>query len=146
MNIKTIRMRGFLFSAVVLVLGLAGCKSDDHLESLEGNPEKTRENIVKEVDDPERVEQLLALVDTHEEKVAAIKEEVTVIREELARKNRDFNTSRSELQALYEQLYAKLDILLAAIRDDSMQMKQLCSEEEWDAIFTHRKPLFKIFN
>jgi septal ring factor EnvC (AmiA/AmiB activator) len=125
---------------------IVGCRSDDVSGPTWENLETTRKNIAREIDDPQRAEQLLALVDSHEIKVAAITDEVELIRQELERKNRDFTSSRAELQTLYDQLYAKLDQVLATIRDDSLEMKQLCSEEEWQGIFAHRKQRFKLFN
>lgn len=146
MNIKTIWTTLSPALLLLIMICIVGCRSDEVSGPTWENLETTRKNIAREIDDPQRAEQLLALVDSHEIKVAVITDEVELIRQELERKNRDFTSSRAELQALYDQLYAKIDQVLATIRDDSLEMKQQCSEEEWQGIFAHRKQRFKLFN
>ena len=146
MNIKTLCTTLSPALLLLVIICIVGCRSDDVSGPSWENLDTTRKNITRKIDDPQRAEQLLALVDAHEIKVAAITDEVELIRQELERKNRDYTSSRAELQALYDKLYAKLDQVLATIRDDSLEMKQLCSEEEWQGIFAHRKQRFKILN
>jgi uncharacterized coiled-coil DUF342 family protein len=78
-----------------------------------------------------------AIVDAYIAEADAIAEEVKILRAEIVEKNRDYDTTRAELQAVYDEIEGKLDRLVATAAEHAAQLRSLCSEEEWEKIFDH---------
>lgn len=130
----------------VLMIGLVGscllgCSSKVTFGLNMGRVEKTRSSIDELIQDPVRRGEMHAVVDSYTSKAEALSVDVKTIRQEIVEKNRDFDTTRAELQDLYDQLNDKLDQLLDLARDHSMKLRAMCSEEEWEDIFDHEDDL-----
>ena len=120
---------------------LFGCSSKVTFGLNRGRVEETRSSIDKVIEEPDRQAEMHAVVDSYVSRAGELTEKVTVIRQQIVEKNRDYDTTREELQNLYDQLNDKLDQLLDLARDHSMKLRALCSEEEWEDIFDHEDDL-----
>ena len=127
-----------LFFMTLALATFAGCKSTD--DSLGLNPEridKTRAAIQSEIPDTERSQAMLAVVDAFSAEAHQIIEEATVVRVKIVEANRNYDTSREQLQELYNELGTQLERLGQTTKEHSLKLRTLCSEEEWDEIFDH---------
>jgi hypothetical protein len=120
-----------------LAAGLTGCSSKVTFGLNIGRVAETREEIDKVIAEPERRAKLQAIVDSYVAEAERITEEVKAIRLKIVEKNRDYDTTREELEALYGEIAGKLDQLVAAAAEHSAEMRTLCSKEEWEKIFDH---------
>lgn len=119
----------------LFLIGLTGCSSKATFGLNWGRVDDTRQGIDELVADPERSAAMHAVVDGYATEAKEIMAEIKADREEIVEKNRNYDTTREELQELYDHIHNKLDQLIALARDRSMEMRQLCSEEEWNEIF-----------
>jgi len=137
----------YIVSVLCLTLALAGltsCKSAEKTLGL--TPErldKTRAAIQVEIPDAERRQAMLALVDSFQADVQEIIEEVKAIRLQIVEANRDYDTTREQLQKLYAGLGAQLERLGNTTKEHSLKLRALCSEAEWDEIFAHDDKAFE---
>jgi hypothetical protein len=139
MNLKWIGL-------VVVSACLLGCSSKGTFGMNWGRVDETRSGIEKVIAEPDRRVALYAVIDSYVAKAGTLTDEVTVIRTDIVEKNRDYDTTREDLQKQYDELAEKLDDLLDLARDHGEQLRTLCSEEEWEEIFDHSDKLmnFKI--
>ena len=129
--------RGCLLS-LVLLIGLAGCKLSEKSFGL--SPErldKTRAAIASEIPDVERRQALLDGIAAYEVEVQAIFDEIKALRAKIAEVNRDYDTTREQLQGLYDEIGVQLERLGDSVKTHSLKLRTFCSEEEWDRIFEH---------
>lgn len=125
----------------LFLIGLTGCSSKATFGLNWGRVDETRKGIDELVADPDRRAAMHAIIDTYVAEAKALSEEVKTIRAEIVEKNRDYDTTRADLESLYEALAQRLDDLLNLITERSMEMKELCTEEEWIEIFDHKDDL-----
>ena len=126
-------------SVLVVSAGLMGCKSAAD-KSLGLNPErldKTRTAIRAEIPDVERRQAMLDGIAAYEVEVQAIFDEVKALRAKIAEVNRDYDTTRGQLQELYDEIGIQLERLGNSVKTHSLKLRKLCSEAEWDKIFKH---------
>lgn len=126
-------------SIVLMLAGLlAGCKSTSEFGLNENRMNQTRNLISTTVSDPERSKAMLAIVDSLQRKVREVESKALVVRDRLTEANRNYDTSRPEL----EQLYAKLGELTVQLgntaKTHSLELRALCSQEEWGTIAAHK--------
>lgn len=127
--------------AAMLAAGLTGCSSKVTFGINRGQVHDTKQGIETVIAEPERRAQMQAIVDAYIAEAEAITEEVKTLRAEIVEKNRDYDTTRGELQALYDDIAEQLDRLVATAAEHAEQLRSLCSEEEWEEIFDHDEAL-----
>jgi len=123
--------------AALLAAGLIGCSSKVTFGINRGRVHDTKQGIETVIAEPERRAQMQAIVDAYIAEAEAITEEVKTLRADIVEKNRDYDTTRQELQALYDEIEGKLDRLVAIAAEHGAELRSLCSEEEWEEIFDH---------
>lgn len=123
--------------AAMLAAGLTGCSSKVTFGINRGRVDETREGIETVIADPARRAKMQAIVDVYVAEAEEITEEVKALRAEIVEKNRDYDTTRGELQALYDEIEGHLDRLVAAAAEHGEELRKLCSEDEWEEIFDH---------
>ena len=137
-RIKTAKIAGGMLCLTLALASLTGCKSTE--KSLGLNPErldKTRAAIASEIPDAERQQAMLAVIADFEKEALAISDEVTALRAKIVEANRDYDTTREQLQKLYDGLGTQLERLGSTTKEYSLKLRTLCSEEEWEAVFAH---------
>ena len=124
---------------LMLIIGtLAGCKSAD--DSLGLNPDrldKTRSAIQSKIPDAERSQSMLAVVDAFAAEAHKIIEDTKVIRLRIMEANQNYDTTREQLQDMYDELGVQIERLGNLTKEHSLKLRTLCSEEEWEEIFDH---------
>ena len=120
---------------------LFGCSSKMTFGLNWNRVEKTRSSIDEIIEDPVQRGEMHALVDSYAAKAGKITDDVKAIRLQIVEQNRDYDTTRAELQGLYDQLNDKLGQLLDLARDHSMKLRAMCSAAEWEDIFEHEDDL-----
>jgi len=137
-------MKNRIIMGVMLIsVGLVGCKSKD---SFGLNPEridKTRAAIRSEIPDSERRQAMLAVVDSFDVEAQKIIGEVKAIRLQIVEANRDYDTTRDQLQQMYDEIGVQQGRLGKAVKEHSLKLRTLCSETEWDEIFAHGDKAFE---
>ena len=145
MSMRKIIWVGKIVLGVLLISsGLAGCKSTE--ESFGLNPErvdKTRAAIQAEIPDAERRHAMLAVVDSFPADVQKPLKEIKAIRLQIVEANRDYDTTREQLQQLYDELGILLDRQGKSVKEHSLKLRTFCSEAEWDEIFAHGDKAFE---
>jgi hypothetical protein len=94
------------------------------------------------VADADRREAVHALINSYEQEMKEIGAKAIAIRKEIVVANRDYDTSREELDALYGQLGALVVQMGEAAQRCSVQARTHCSQEEWKAITSHKTQPF----
>jgi hypothetical protein len=126
------------FSLIFLIV-LAGCKSKD-AEVLTWTPnEETHQHIESVIANLERRNAMLAIMDSFNAEMESIADAVKVQREKILMANAKYDTTREELQRMYDELNAKVGQLGDAAKTHSFELRTHCSEAEWEKIFTHAK-------
>jgi len=126
-----------VLGVLLISSGLAGCKSKDSLGLNPERVDKTRAAIQAEIPDAERRHAMLAVVDSFQADVQKPLKEVKAIRLQIVEANRDYDTTREQLQQLYDELGILLDRQGKSVKEHSLKLRTLCSEAEWDEIFDH---------
>lgn len=137
-------MRKSWMFILVGLLCLAGCRSKVPFGLNWDRVEETRSSINEIIVEPERRANMQGVLDSYTAQAGKIMEEVKTIRKQIVEKNRDYDTTRAELQALYDQLNAQLDQLMIVARDQSLELKTFCSKAEWEQIFDHAEDLVNL--
>lgn len=127
----------WMLAAALLLAGLYGCKSKDVFGLNLERVDETRAVIQSEIPDAKRAADMLAVVDAYEADAKAIINDVKATRVEIVEANRKYDTTREDLQKLYDQLSEKLAALAESAKQNSLKLRTLCSEEEWEDIFDH---------
>ena len=135
---RTVKRVGGMLCLTLALASLMGCKSSEKSFGL--NPErldKTHAAIQSEIPDAERRQAMLAVVAEFEVEAQSISDEVKALRAEIVEANRDYDTTREQLQKLYDGLGVQLGRLGNATKEHSLKLRTLCSEAEWEEIFDH---------
>lgn len=138
--IKTL-LFGVMF--VWVLLFLPGCRSKVAIGVNRGRVQTTRSSIEALQTDPERREAMLAVVESFEQSVLAIENEAQETRRQIIELNRDYDTTREELEQLYARLGALMKELGEVVKVNGLAMRELCSEEEWKRIATDKSALIE---
>ena len=101
----------------LILIGLTSCSSKATFGLNWGRVDETRMGIDQLIAEPERRVAMHAVVDAYATEAKEIMAEIKADREKIVEKNRDYDTSREELQALYDHIHHKLDQLIALARD-----------------------------
>lgn len=127
--------RGFLVMACAALL--AGCSSKVTFGLNMGRVKETRSEIERVIPEKERQVEMQAIVDAYVADAGAIAEEAKALREKVVELNRDYDTPRAEMQAVYDELNGKVEQLIAAAAKHGAELRKLCTKEEWEEIFDH---------
>jgi hypothetical protein len=57
--------------------------------------------------------------------------EVTALRLQIVEANRDYDTTRADLELLYGELGKRAERLVATVKEHSLDLRMHCSESEW---------------
>ena len=133
--------RFLLFCMAIMLLSLAGCKSAKTPGLSVERTTETRDAIRTTVDDPARVESMLAVMDAFESDVVTIESEIQDIRKEIVEANADYHTERATLEAMYAELGNQALKLGNVLRDRTFELRDLCSADEWKKIAGSDDPL-----
>ena len=127
-----------VFCLMLMLVVLSGCKSKVAFGINTGRVDKTRSAIEKTINEPERRAAILELVDRFEQGAKAASEEAVAIRAQIIEVNRNYDTTREELETLYDELGRLLQKQADTAKQLSMEARKLCTEEEWKKITAHR--------
>jgi len=117
----------YVFATALFALGLlSGCKSLPPAEATKSAVDETRTFISEHVADEAKAKQMIALIDKLESDLKAYDENRTAHNEALVKKNADYDTSREDMQNLYDA-YKK-------IAQTHLDMQKLATPEEWAVI------------
>ena len=128
------KMKWSWMCCLLLMAGLWGCKSASPEQFVTDQQEETRAAIRSVVKDPQRSGAMLAVVDVFQADVKTIAADTAEIRKRIAAAQADYDTSRAEMQKLYDELGVQVDRLCGSAKRHSMELRRQCSEVEWNAI------------
>jgi len=129
---KKIRLPCYIFTAAVMALGLLfGCKSMTPAEATQVAGDETRELVSKYITDEARAKQILVLVDNLEVDLRAYSQLRVAHNEALVKSNADYETSREDLQKLYDAYNKDTRALTMKIAQMHVDMQKLATREEW---------------
>jgi hypothetical protein len=127
-------MRSGIACCLLLLAGLWGCRSASPEKFIADQQEETRAAIRSVVKDPQRSAAMLAVVDVFQADVKTIAADTAEIRKRIAAAQADYDTSRAEMQKLYDELGVQVDRLCGSAKRHSTELRRQCSEVEWNAI------------
>jgi septal ring factor EnvC (AmiA/AmiB activator) len=134
-----------LLCLVLTLACLTSCKSKNssvlNLERIE----ESRAAILEHISDQERRQEMLAMVDPFENDVREVVQEIKELRQQIIAANQGYDTTRSDLEAIYAQITVKLEELNGRVQADSMKMRTLCSQAEWKKIFGRNDKLINFY-
>ena len=136
----------FRCSAVVLAFCLFGCRSSNPVVSMELNEdrvEQTRATIRALVPEEVRQASLLAVVDAMQAGVASLDTEAVELREEIVVANQSYDTTRADLAKQYDALGDVIARLGAVVKEHSLELRALCTADEWAKIAVYDDDGFK---
>lgn len=132
-------MKKTLLYCILLTIGLTGCKSKD-VQALDWQPnEKIRDQIAEIVQDTDRQQAMLGIMDAFNAEMKGIADDVKAQRAKIVKANADYDTSRADLEKMYGELNAKVGQIGDVARKHSFELRTHCSEAEWKKIFAHTK-------
>lgn len=120
-----------------LMMGLAtvtGCKSKDAFNLNTSRIDETRTVVEKTIIEPERRVAVLELLATFEGEMKSIETKAVGLRAQIVEANRSYETTREELEKIYEQLGEQLALLGETTKQYSLELRKHCSEDEWKKI------------
>ena len=93
-----------------LLLSLAllpACKSLTPMQATQLSKDDTYELIVDSITDPAKADQLLALLNSYEAELVVIYDERVALNKELVELNKNYDTTRDEMQKVYDTINDK---------------------------------------
>lgn len=129
-------MKSLMLTFAALMLLLIGCTSNEP-RSLGMDPEKveeTREAIQSVVPDTVRATKMVAVLDEFAAEAKSLAQDAEAIQQKIVEANRDYATTRAQLEELYNDRVQVTQQLGDCIRDHSLRLRALCSEDEWNRI------------
>lgn len=127
-------MKTGIICAVLMATCLFGCRSGDSTGLQFSQTEETRKKIIATIAEPARRTAMLEIVDRFEVEIQHIKQDSLELRRKIVDANRDYDTRREDLEALYGQLGGQLDRLGASAKKNSLALRKHCSRSEWKQI------------
>jgi regulator of replication initiation timing len=127
---------------VALLVLNTGCKSTD---STGLNPERvdeTRAIIASAIEDSQRRATMLAIVDSMESQITEIGAEVGELRQQIVEANREYDTTRADLELLYAELEKRVERITATLKEHSLDLRRNCTASEWAKIVDTKTETF----
>ena len=128
------RIYYILFAALFTLGLLSGCKSLTPMEATKSAGDETRTLISEHVADEAKARQMITLVDQLEIDLKAYVESRAFHNEALVKKNADYDSSREDMQNLYDAYNRDTRAILVKITNTHLDMKKLATPEEWAVI------------
>lgn len=122
---------------IVIVASLmlfSGCRSKVGFGINRGQIKDTGSVIETVISEPERQAALLKIVENYKQDAGEIEKEAIELRLQIVELNRNYDTTREELDARYSRLAELTKQLGDTVKKYSMQARALCSEDEWKRI------------
>lgn len=123
--------------ALLLVVGLAGCRSTTTEELVKAQCDDNRDAIERHIPDAARKAAMLEVVNDFEVQIEAIAADSKDARKRYDAALRCYGTTDAELESIQAELENRLDRLCAAARSHSLELRKHCSSEEWERITAH---------
>jgi hypothetical protein len=136
-------MKAFvLISLAAIMVGVTGCKSDDPVEGLnEDRVDTTRSAIQSTVPDAALRGKMIAVVGQFEVDLNQIGDSIKQTRAAILKANAEYTTDRATLEKMYAKLGDDVRQLGRVLRDRNMELRELCTAEQWDDIADDNDPL-----
>lgn len=133
---KTKHFYGMIFLFAAAVLQLSGCSSGKGAVGLDMEKlQDIRQAMESAIPEADRRRAMLTLVDRFETDADKMHAEAQLLHERLLEANRDYRTSREDMQQLYDEQRILTERMGNLVRDTSLELRTLCSEDEWSRIF-----------
>ena len=123
-----------ILGLVTMLAMLVGCKSTPKAGLSEDRVEQTRQAITKSVSDPAKSAKMLKVIDRFDLAMNDNVKNIRQIREEIVKLNMDYTVERSVLEQKYALLEDQVRVVGHTLRDHSLELRSLCSADQWDAI------------
>ena len=107
--------------------------------------QELKQLVEQKVQDPERVEAMLGVLDRANGQVKLQAELLDTQMEAIADASRRYDTSREELESMLARLDQDTLKILDVLQDAHFEMKQLATEEEWAAVIEQERRFLGIF-
>lgn len=134
---KYMRLIGIVF----LVL-IAGCKSKGTALLNAERVAESRAIIESSISDPERRSTMLEIVDAMEAQMTDVGAEVRALRQQIVEANRNYATTRADLELLYDELGKRVILLTTTVKDHSLKLRAQCSASEWTQLVDTKTETF----
>lgn len=119
-------------------LALAGCKSMSPAQATRTAMDETRAQVTASVADPTKAERMQTLINALEADLEAYAEIRDAHNRALAEANADYDTSREDMQSLYDTFNQDARGMLEKLTGTHLELKALATEAEWAAISGHK--------
>ena len=130
----------------VLSFSLAGCRGKK-TESAYGPGNKwvddMRERVQDKIDDPEKVTDLLVVVDEIEKTLIDLDQDVTDYYTALTKLDKDYNTTREEFQDAIDQFNTRRHEHFEKLLGHIFEMKGIAGKEDWKKLSDIDKTLYE---
>lgn len=124
---------------LMLLSGLAaGCKSTLDFGMNEVRQDTTRHAVQAAIADPVRKEKMLSVIDALQREAKTIETQALNLRVQISKANRNYETSLARLESYYSRL-GELTVQFGdTAKKHSLELRALCSQEEWKQIASHK--------
>jgi hypothetical protein len=131
-----LRLRLPLILSLAAALAVAACTHQKQTPeaTLKQGVAEMRSSISQAVADPRRRDQLLGHADRFESVLGDYARDYEVYLDKLHQANRGYDTTRGQIEALFEQFEAMRQATRAQMLDLHFQILQLTSREEWEHV------------
>lgn len=127
-------MNKAILCVVTVLVCLVGCKTDEKAGLQEDRTNKTIKAIQSSIDDPARAKKMVAVVEAFVKDVHGIETEIKELRAKAVEANADYGTSRADLEKIYARLGGEVTKLGDTLKARSLEVRKLCTAEEWKKI------------
>jgi hypothetical protein len=104
-----------------------------------------REGVVMNVEDTDRAQRLLVLINRMETSVMKSSAELAAHQNQLQKLNMDYDAKREDIENAYAQIVADTKAVTRKLRGYAQEMKAEVSQEEWEKIFDNDHSLFEMY-
>ncbi|MDF7822943.1 hypothetical protein P4B35_02880 [Pontiellaceae bacterium B12227] len=126
-------------AVLMLLSGLAaGCKSTGDFGMNAARQDQTRNAIQASIASPERRNIMMGVVDVLERDCKTIENRALGLRRQISEANRNYETPRAQLELLYSRLGELTVQFGETVKMRSLELRALCSRDEWKQIASHK--------
>jgi len=126
-----------MLAFVVLAPSTSGCLRNKKTDPGYGGSEwidDWRDRIRKGVDDPDKVTELLLVVDKMEATLIDLDRDLVDYYETLSKLDRDYSTTRDEFEKAMKQFSVTRETHFEALLEHSYEMRKIAGREYWEVI------------
>jgi hypothetical protein len=143
---KTVLCICAVVASAVLLLSLAGC-GGKNTKSVYGPGHDwvndMRERVQEQIDDPDKVADLLLVVDQVEETVIELDQNVMDYYTALTKLDKNYNSTRDEFQAVMDQFNKEREEAFEEVLGHVFKMKKIAGREDWKKLSDIDKTLYQ---